>query len=177
MPRCRCGPDCFWTEAGKGIVTTIRQRPSSSRDAIARSVRCRSQLSGGLFRHQRMGRFLRLEFCNLHFLPVIAEFPATIQAHHIRSRADSRGTACVRAHGDRKTVPGVPATKYRVHHLRKHRIHLIPRINGQDFAGFLSLFYLLRFVGEGKGSGWDWRHSLISGGRGGLPKGGLVKYR
>ena len=104
-----------------------------------------------------MSRLLRLEFCHFHFLPVIAEFPATIQAHYIRPSAYSRRTAGVRTHGDRKTVAGVPAAKYRVHHLRKHRITSFPRIIrqdfGQEFAGFFSLFYLFRFFWRGKGSG------------------------
>jgi hypothetical protein len=78
-----------------------------------------------LFRDQRSRRFFGLEFRDFHFLPVIAEFPAAIQADHVGPGAgDGRSAARVRAHGDRKTVTGVPAAKYRVHHLRKHRFNL-----------------------------------------------------
>jgi hypothetical protein len=97
----------------------------------------------GLFRDQRVSSLLRLEVRNLHLLPVVAEFPAAIQAHHVRPCADRRGAAGVRPHRDWKTVTRVPAPKYRIDHLRKHRITFFPRTIVKTSLGFISLFSYL----------------------------------
>src|ERR1700690_274767 len=89
----------------------------------------------GFFRDQRTRTLPGEQFRDLHLLPVIAEFPAAIEAHHVRPRADSGRTPSVRAHRDWKTVAGVPAAEHRVHHPGKHRIPSLPRNNRQDFTG------------------------------------------
>src|SRR5208282_4368184 len=60
---------------------------------------------------------------DLHFLPVVAEFLAAIQASDVGARAPSLWIATgTSAHRNRKTIAIVPAAKHGVHQLRKHRI-------------------------------------------------------
>lgn len=79
------------------------------------------QCLGSFFCHEGMCGFSGLRSDDLHFLPVIAEFSAAIQASDIGARSLSRRrTTRTGAHRDGKAVASVPATEHGVHHFRKH---------------------------------------------------------
>src|ERR1039457_5849853 len=62
------------------------------------------------------------QFGHSHFLPVIAELAAAVQAHHVGTDScDRRGTTRTRPNRKRKTVTGMPTTEHSVHHFREHR--------------------------------------------------------
>lgn len=100
-----------------------------SREIFAALRPSRSGLSGSLFGDQRTrGYFPRRSTHDSHFLPVIGEFLAAIQAHHIRAEPCSRLTiaACSGSRGHGKTIARVPAAKHRVHQFREHYCLLPP---------------------------------------------------
>ncbi len=124
-----------WQPGKERIVETATFR------SLPGPARAGSQLLCSLFRDQRGRGLLRLKFSNPHFLPVVAEFPAAIQADHVSPGAYSGGSAAqTGAHRDGKTITGVPATKHRVHHLRKHCITSSPETMVKTSLGSLACF-------------------------------------
>ncbi len=67
---------------------------------------------GCFFGYQRTGCLTRLRIDDAHFMPVIGEFLAAVQADHVCPRASSRLYAArATTDRDRKTIARMPASK------------------------------------------------------------------
>src|SRR5208337_2370592 len=127
------------------------------RGSASLTLRPSCGLFRGLFRNQGMRDFSGPRSHDPHFVPVVAEFLAAVQARHVSACALGwRSTTRTGAYRDGKTVPSVPATKHGIQQVRKHWV-TSTELKARKLAHPLRLnirneLYLLRFVQCGKGS-------------------------
>jgi hypothetical protein len=134
---------------GQWLTQNTKQRAGKGQEGmfVFRRERLENALWGaggslrGLFRNQGVLGFSRMRTQNPHFMPVVTEFFSAVQARDIGTRAlRRRVTTGTGAHRNRKTVASVPAAKYGVDQLRKHRVTSTEQKRQQwliPFAGIL----------------------------------------
>lgn len=112
---------------------------TTSHQFVSRDCRCVQQRLRGFFSRKRANpKVLRIGVDNLHLLPVVGQFLATVQTHNVGSGSKSCPASRPLFHGERKTITVVPATEEGVknppQHLSTSHRNAAPGLGSRDSA-------------------------------------------